>query len=147
MPGQGAEKEAKVKKTLMMTAGLMLGTAGIAQSDMSSTSQGWSSSGGYPACSRTVTDRCIQLYERGVRSSANLAMNRSMAAGTGGPYEAAPQANMSHSTMDHSAATMNHQTGMGGPVEERTGYPPCDPGPGDDRCIQLYERGVSGAGN
>lgn len=21
-------------------------------------------------------------------------------------------------------------------------YPPCDPGPGDDRCIQLYERGV-----
>lgn len=21
-------------------------------------------------------------------------------------------------------------------------YPPCRPGPGDDRCIQLYERGV-----
>jgi hypothetical protein len=21
-------------------------------------------------------------------------------------------------------------------------YPPCDPGPGDDHCIQLYERGV-----
>jgi hypothetical protein len=24
-------------------------------------------------------------------------------------------------------------------------YPPCRPGPGDDRCIQLYERGVRGA--
>jgi hypothetical protein len=23
-----------------------------------------------------------------------------------------------------------------------TDYPPCRPGPGDDRCIQLYERGV-----
>lgn len=32
--------------------------------------------------------------------------------------------------------------GMGGPLEEAASYPPCDPGPGDDRCIQLYERGV-----
>ena len=38
------------------------------------------------------------------------------------------------------------ETGMGGPVETAaTGYPPCDPGPGDDRCIQLYERGVHSA--
>ena len=29
--------------------------------------------------------------------------------------------------------------GVGGPTED---YPPCDPGPGDDNCIQLYERGV-----
>ncbi len=36
---------------------------------------------------------------------------------------------------------------IGGPIEERTGYPPCDPGPGDDRCIQLYESGVTGQGN
>ena len=35
---------------------------------------------------------------------------------------------------------------MGGPIDE-TGYPPCSPGPGDDRCIQLYEPGVTGAGN
>ncbi len=47
-------------------------------------------------------------------------------------------------------------SGMGGPYEEVYGsgtvnltprpaqanYPPCDPGPGDDNCIQLYERGV-----
>ena len=46
--------------------------------------------------------------------------------------------------------------GMGGPYEEVYGsgsvsltprpatenYPPCDPGPGDDNCIQLYEDGV-----
>ena len=37
-------------------------------------------------------------------------------------------------------------TGVGGPLEEvdATSYPPCRPGPGDDRCIQLYERGVTG---
>jgi hypothetical protein len=40
-------------------------------------------------------------------------------------------------------------TGVGGPLEEvattaTTDYPPCRPGPGDDRCIQLYERGVTG---
>jgi hypothetical protein len=30
---------------------------------------------GYPPCSRDVTDNCIQLYERGVRTPANLAEN------------------------------------------------------------------------
>lgn len=30
---------------------------------------------GYPPCSRTVRDRCIQLYERGVRTPENLAEN------------------------------------------------------------------------
>jgi hypothetical protein len=28
---------------------------------------------GYPPCSRTVTDHCIQLYERGVRAPAHRA--------------------------------------------------------------------------
>lgn len=37
--------------------------------------------------------------------------------------------------------------GLGGPIEERTGYPPCTPDPADDNCIQLYENGVSGLGN
>jgi len=36
--------------------------------------------------------------------------------------------------------------GMGGPIAE-TGYPPCSGSPDDDRCIQLYERGVTGEGN
>jgi hypothetical protein len=39
---------------------------------------------GYPPCSRTVTDRCIQLYERGVRTPENLALN----ALPGTPYPA-----------------------------------------------------------
>ena len=30
---------------------------------------------GYPPCSRTVRDRCIQLYERGVHTPENLAEN------------------------------------------------------------------------
>ena len=38
-------------------------------------------------------------------------------------------------------------SGLGGPIEERTNYPPCRRGAGDDNCIQLYERGVTGAGN
>ncbi len=37
--------------------------------------------------------------------------------------------------------------GVGGPIESQSGYPACEPGPGDDRCVQLYEAGVSGAGN
>ena len=44
-------------------------------------------------------------------------------------------------------ATHSDYQGVGGPVEAQSGYPPCSPGPGDDRCIQLYERGVTGAGN
>ena len=35
--------------------------------------------------------------------------------------------------------------GAGGPLAE-TGYPPCR-SESDDRCIQLYERGVTGEGN
>ena len=44
-------------------------------------------------------------------------------------------------------ATHSDYQGVGGPVEAQSGYPPCSPGPGDDRCIQLYEPGVTGAGN
>jgi len=52
-------------------------------------------SGGYPPCSRTVTDRCIQLYERGVRTRANLARNEALGPGRtalalGGPHEPVP---------------------------------------------------------
>lgn len=37
-------------------------------------------------------------------------------------------------------------TGMGGPAVQ-DGYPPCSGAASDDRCIQLYERGVTGEGN
>ena len=44
-------------------------------------------------------------------------------------------------------ASHDEFAGVGGPIEAQSGYPPCSPGPGDDRCIQLYEAGVNGAGN
>lgn len=133
-----------MKKILMIAASLTVGSAGLAQNNMGSTM----ASGGYPACSATVTDSCIQLYERGVRTSTNLALNSSRSTmAVGGPYEPVTAANAQaghDGIMEHPATV---KSGVGGPVEERTGYPPCDPGPGDDQCIQLYERGVTGTGN
>ncbi|WP_166036674.1 hypothetical protein [Sphingosinicella sp. YJ22] len=45
---------------------------------------------------------------------------------------------------------MESADGQGGPYEpvanaNMSSWPACDPGPGDDRCIQLYEPGVRGA--
>ena len=50
---------------------------------------------GYPPCSATVTDSCIQLYERGVATRTNLALNERLGpdrpnvglAAMGGPYK------------------------------------------------------------
>ena len=47
---------------------------------------------GYPPCTRTRTDRCIQLYERGVATRTNLALNERLGMddrvmAMGGPYE------------------------------------------------------------
>jgi hypothetical protein len=95
--------------------------------------------GGYPPCSRTVTDRCIQLYERGVRTPENLAVNRRLGPGRDG-------------TM---LAGREPRPALGGPLEEvpmapamgaaprieREAYPPCSRTI-TDRCIQLYERGT-----
>ena len=74
----------------------------------------------YPPCSRTVTDRCIQLYERGVRTRENMARNQR----PGGAREA---------------------TAMGGPYEAPAGaaassaYPPCS-ATVTDRCTQMGAR-------
>ncbi len=88
---------------------------------------------GYPPCSRTVTDRCIQLYERGVRTRANLALNERLGMGgrvaaMGGPYEPA-------------ADDAIEDTTAAWPRTSRSDYPPCSRTV-TDRCIQLYERGV-----
>jgi hypothetical protein len=74
-------------------------------------------------------------------------------AGTGGPEEPVLAMNgdgavdtaLGETPADEAGAASSY-TGMGGPLEEvaPTSYPPCHPGPGDDRCIQLYERGVTG---
>ena len=127
----------------------------------------------YPACDPGPgDDHCIQLYEPGVRAQL-ASWNRptgGLADGTattamGGPYEpvdetkvetAAADVGMNGDvavdpapgeTSDTELAAHGELQGVGGPVEAQSGYPPCDPGPGDDRCIQLYERGVTGAGN
>jgi len=127
----------------------------------------------YPACTATVTDNCIQLYERGVRASLASAPTgkleeESSTTAVGGPYEPVADGNevamdgdgdidvaagettdgeIMVASADNGLATHSDDQGVGGPVEAQSGYPPCSPGPGDDRCIQLYEAGVTGAGN
>ena len=129
----------------------------------------------YPPCNPGPgDDRCIQLYEPGVRAqlaswnqtSGGLADN-SVTTAMGGPYE--PLDGSTDDTEhamngdgildsglgetsdgdvnDVELAQHSQFSGVGGPIESQSGYPPCSPGPGDDRCIQLYERGVTGAGN
>lgn len=63
-----------MKKSVLLVIGIGL----VGAAPPATQSFGWSApeaKGGYPPCSKTVTDRCIQLYERGVRSEANLARN------------------------------------------------------------------------
>jgi hypothetical protein len=82
--------------------------------------------GAYPPCSSSVTDRCIQLYERGVATEENLAFNEDVGPagpepGMGGPYETA------HAEHDDSEA--------GAIREARSDYPACS-ATVTDGCIQ-----------
>lgn len=117
-----------MKYMLTIGAGLLLSSAAASQ-DM--TNAATLATNGYPACSASVTDSCIQLYERGVRASLDMDGN---AVAMGGPYEPVET---------HADAMTDDHAAMGGPLEA-VNYPPCSPGPGDDSCIQLYERGVTG---
>ena len=138
------------------------GYNGVGGGAMGGPSEGTDES--YPACTRETTDNCIQLYERGVTAEADS--DKSTTA-MGGPYEPVADdsaelgmngdgtidtalgetSDSAIQTADASVADHSAYQGVGGPVEAQSGYPPCSPGPGDDRCIQLYERGVTGAGN
>jgi hypothetical protein len=66
-----------MKKLMLFAAIAGLGLAAAAPPQGSGPGAGWAlgAQGGYPACSKTVTDRCIQLYERGVATRQNLALN------------------------------------------------------------------------
>ena len=117
-------------------------------------------------------DNCIQLYEPGVRAAlaswnppADTGMggpyepvNASVDTATvttmagdghvdGALGEVLDDETLAASSAGAGAGAETY-AGMGGPLEEVTpvkasgDYPPCRPGPGDDRCIQLYERGV-----
>lgn len=119
----------------------------------------------YPPCDPGPgDDNCIQLYEPGVRvalagwnaPTGGLADNSATNA-MGGPYEpvddsAALPADMAMGddavdpALDSGPARPEDAyAGTGGPIAE-TGYPPCR-SDSDDRCIQLYEPGVTGEGN
>ena len=101
----------------------------------------------YPACSPGPgDDNCIQLYEPGVRTAlaswngeTGGLLDPSAGTAMGGPLEEVDDTGVKTATADASIGT-------GGPVRE-TGYPPCSGSESDDRCIQLYEPGVTGAGN
>lgn len=160
----------------------------------------------YPPCAPGPgDDRCIQLYENGVRDQlaswnrpTGGLLDQQSASAMGGPFEpvkpvqtaqgdiakpadasasagtgwkpvysdselamngdgdidaAKESANSAIASVDASTAATDvaghgEFTGVGGPVESQSGYPPCSSaGPGEDRCIQLYEAGVSGSGN
>jgi hypothetical protein len=93
---------------------------------------------GYPACSRTVRDRCIQLHERGVATAENLAMNES---DEPGPYAggAPPPRIMPEGADMAGTPEMDSVVAAPGPAREirmaRNDYPPCAGGV-TDRCMQ-----------
>lgn len=130
----------------------------------------------YPACEPGPgDDSCIQLYEPGVRTAlaswsgttGGLAGAGETQTAMGGPEEPLPaETAMTEPSADAHyadqapvetamtepdpavpAAEGTAYTGVGGPTEAATGYPPCSGAASDDRCIQLYERGVTGEGN
>jgi hypothetical protein len=96
---------------------------------------------GYPACSRTVTDRCIQLYERGVRARENLAMNARLGPGREPATMSASRSAGSTPAVGGPLVEVPMAPAMGStPRVERDAYPPCSRTI-TDRCIQMYERG------
>jgi hypothetical protein len=126
-----------MKKLFVFTAlaGLTLVSAAPPSHWRSTTAEREWSGNGYPPCTRTRTDRCIQLYERGVATRANLALNERLGMddrvmAMGGPYE--PVYGLAPGDeQDAWAAT---------PPDD---YPPCTRSR-SDRCVQTYERGIPG---
>ncbi len=112
--------------------------------------------GGYPPCSATVTDRCIQLYERGVATRTNLALNDRLGpnragvglAAMGGPYEpieqeddyasAAAEDEYASAWSDHEAPVADDWTAE---EDELAAY---EPEPQDSALYGGYDEGVSG---
>ena len=64
-----------MKKRLLFAAVAGLGLISASPPGPKDGSHPREAGAGYPPCSRTVTDRCIQLDERGVRRPENLARN------------------------------------------------------------------------
>ncbi len=117
-----------MKKLHLFAAAAGLTLVGAAPPPSSWDAGEGTASGGYPPCSRTVTDRCIQLYERGVRTPQNLALNERLGPGRiatamGGPYE----------------PTSTPEDGDWQTEPTVSDYPPCS-ATVTDRCIQRQSR-------
>jgi hypothetical protein len=158
--------EAEMKRTIVYAAGLAIAGAAFAQNyydDVAAVG----SQGGYPPCSATVTDRCIQLYEPGVATPRNLALNEQLGPGRTAlaaaavepaePYPGEPTEPYYAGNAYAERESYDASAPVGGPYQPvadpayaadnwpaptRSDYPPCEPHPYDDRCIQTYEEGV-----
>ena len=98
-----------MKRIVIYSAGLLLAGTAIAYSGPIA------SQGDYPPCSETIMDRCIQLYEPGVASPANLALNDQLGDGTQMAAVEYPEATeVAYSDYDNAA--------VGGPYEPVEGY-------------------------
>jgi hypothetical protein len=112
----------------------------------------------YPACQPGPgDDNCIQLYEPGVQtalaswSGPTGGVQTAMADTSEGSEVLAADADTAVQTAAAepvaTPADMSQYQGTGGPeTDVETGYPACS-ATVTDRCIQLYERGVTGEGN
>ncbi len=153
-----------MKRAIVYAAGLALAGAAFAQSYYDDGGVVGSQSG-YPPCSATITDRCIQLYEPGVATPQNLALNEQLGPGRTAtalaaadvvpaePYAGEP-AEPYYSGNAYAEPAYDGSAAVGGPYEPvetsdyaqadwlvatSSDYPACEPHPYDDRCIQLYE--------
>lgn len=115
-----------MKKTILFAAVAGLGLVSAAPPGGSPATPSARAPGGYPPCSRTVQDRCIQLHERGVRTAANLAKNQRL-----GPEQGVATATAATAPAPRTAA----------PVRlARNEYRRCSRGVRHG-CYQRYERG------
>ena len=155
-----------MKRAIVYTAGLALAGAAFAQTYYDEVAA-VGSQGGYPPCSATITDRCIQLYEPGVATPQNLALNEQLGQGRTAlaaadvepavPYSGEPAEPYYVGNAYDDPALYDGSAAVGGPYEPvastdyveadwpaatRNEYPACEPHPYDDRCIQLYEEGI-----
>jgi hypothetical protein len=116
-----------MKMLSLFAAATGLGLLGAAPPPMEAMYGPPGASGGYPPCSRSVRDRCIQLYERGVATPRNLALNERL-----GPGRVPPR--YARGRMDPMGPRYREMRERR-VVVARNDYPPCGDGVGD-RCIQ-----------
>jgi hypothetical protein len=117
-----------MKMLSLFAAAAGLGLLGAAPPPMEGMYGPPGASGGYPPCSRSVRDRCIQLYERGVASRRNLAENARLGPGR-------EPRRYAQGGIGPMGPRYGEMRGGRVAVLARNDYPPCGDGVAD-RCIQ-----------